>query len=365
MSKLHDRPSKSVARASSAQRSEVAPRPLPTSTQQPGGDPLSDLLRTVRLSGALFFVWEVSFPYAMPIPGGEAFAPTLLPGAQQIISYHIVTHGFCFGAVPGKAPFRLEAGDVLLVPHGDPYVMASSARGCAAARLELAPALAFFRQMAADARPSVVREGGGGKEFTRVVCGFLGCDLRPFNPALAALPTLVHLRRPAQARARERLEALIEITLAEVHEPAPGGQSVLLRLGELMFLEVLRRCLTELPNRDRGWLTGLRDPLVGRALWLLHRDPARAWTLAELASELGVSRSNLAQCFTRMVGEPPMHYLSRWRIQLATRLLSESAAKMATIAHDVGYGSEAAFSRAFKRCVGVAPAVWRAARQTR
>jgi AraC-like DNA-binding protein len=238
-------------------------------------------------------------------------------------------------------------------------VMASSARSCAAAKLELAPALAFFRQMAAGELPSVIVEGGGGRERTHVVCGFLGCDLQPFNPALAALPSLVHLQRPAQVGARARLQALIELTLAEAREPAPGGQSVLLRLGELMFVEVLRRCLTELPSQGSGWLAGLRDPLVGRALGLLHRDPVRAWTLAELACELHVSRSHLAESFTRVVGEPPMHYLSRWRIQLATRLLSETTAKVAAIAHDVGYGSEAAFSRAFKRCVGVAPVIWR------
>ncbi|HEU0201100.1 MAG TPA: AraC family transcriptional regulator [Burkholderiaceae bacterium] len=327
-------------------------------------DPLSDVLRTVRLTGALFFLWHVSWPYAMPVPAGRAFAPLVLPGAQQIISYHVVTQGECWGALVGESPVRLEAGDILLIPHGDAYVMSSSAQTCKAGPIDMEPSLQFFRQMAAGALPFVVEDGGGEPTSTHLICGFLGCDVRPFNPALAALPRLVHLRAPADAT-RDRLQSLIDYTLTEARRPRPGGQCVLVRLSELMFIEVVRRWLAEAEANPTGatppsnWLAGLRDPLVGRALMLLHREPAAPWTLETLASEVGASRSRLAESFTRFVGQPPMQYLTQWRLQLAARMLADSAVKVAAVARDFGYESEASFSRAFKRFVGVSPAQWR------
>jgi len=326
-------------------------------------DPLSDVLRTVRLTGALFFLWHVSWPYVTPVPSGRAFAPIVLPGAQQIISYHIVTQGSCWGALIGEAPVRLDAGDILLIPHGDAYVISSSAQTCAASGFEMEPSLRFFRQMAAGELPFVVEEGGGGATSTRLICGFLGCDVRPFNPVLAALPRLVHLRAPADP-ARDCVQSLVDYTLAEARQPRPGGQCVVVRLSELMFVEVVRRWLTEgdatEPGRARpDWLAGLRDPLVGRALMLLHRKPAAAWTLEALAAEVGASRSRLAESFTRFVGQPPMQYLTQWRLQLAARMLADGSAKVAAVAGEVGYQSEASFSRAFKRFVGVSPAQWR------
>lgn len=321
-------------------------------------DPLSDVLRTVRLTGALFFLWDVSWPYVTPVPAGRTFAPIILSGAQQIISYHIVTQGSCWSGLAGEQPVRLEAGDILLIPHGDAYVMSSSRSMCAGADIEIEPALTFFRQMAAGELPFVVAEGGGGDISTRLVCGFLGCDVRPFNPVLAALPRLVRLRPPADS-AGDRLQSLIDYTLAEARQPRPGGQCVLVRLSELMFVEVVRRCLIELPAAQTGWFAGLRDPVVGRALMLLHRKPAQAWTLETLAGEVGISRSRLAECFTRFVGQPPIQYLTHWRIQLAARLLLDGPGKVAAVAREVGYESEAAFSRAFKRFVGMSPLQWR------
>lgn len=326
-------------------------------------DPLSDVLRTVRLTGALFFLWRVSWPYATPVPSGRAFAPILLPGTQQIISYHIVTQGSCWGALIGGAPVRLEAGDILVIPHGDAYVISSSARRCGAARFEMEPSLRFFRQMAAGELPFVVEEGGGGAASTHLICGFLGCDVRPFNPVLEALPRLVHLRAPADP-ARDRLQPLIDYTLAEARQPRPGGQCVLVRLSELMFVELARRWLAEAASTGAGpsgsgWLAGLRDPVVRRALMRLHGKPAHTWTLGTLAGEVGVSRSRLAESFTRFVGRPPMQYLAQWRLQLAARMLADGSAKVAAVARDVGYQSEASFSRAFKRLAGVSPAQWR------
>jgi AraC-like DNA-binding protein len=355
MSKLHDPSSRSLVRPSSA----AAP---PAGADE--SDPLSDVLRSVRLSGALFFLWHVAAPYVTPVPSGRTFAPIVLPRAQQIISYHIVTHGSCWGGLIGQAPLALEAGDILLIPRGDAYVIASSARKCAAARFDMEPSLQFFRRMAAGELPFVVEDGGGEATSARLICGFLGCDVRPFNPVLAALPRLVRLRAPADV-ARDRLQSLIDYTLAEARQPRPGGQCVLVRLSELLFVEVVRRWLAEIGagaaagSERAGWLAGLRDPVVGRALVELHRKPADAWTLEALAGEAGVSRSRLAESFTRFVGQPPMQYLARWRLQLAARMLAEGPAKVAAVAREVGYQSEASFSRAFKRFAGVSPAEWR------
>jgi AraC-like DNA-binding protein len=325
-------------------------------------DPLSDVLRTVRLTGALYFVWRVAWPYVTAVPSGAAFAPIVLPGAQQIVSYHVVTQGSCWGGLVGGAPVRLEAGDILVVPRGDAYVIASSERACVAAQYDMEPSLQFFRQMAAGDLPFVVQEGDGERVGTHLICGFLGCDVRPFNPVLNALPRMVHLRPPG-GPGYERLQSLIDYTLAEARQPRPGGQCVIVRLSELMFVEVVRRWLgggdASATAADAGWLDGLRDPLVGRALIQLHRKPAEAWTLEALASAVGASRSTLAESFTRFVGQPPMQYLTQWRLQLAARLLADGTAKVATVASDVGYRSEASFSRAFKRQVGVSPAQWR------
>jgi AraC-like DNA-binding protein len=202
----------------------------------------------------------------------------------------------------------------------------------------------------------VVTEGGGGPEHTHMICGFLGYDERPFNPLLAALPPLVHLRRPA---APDRLDVLVDFALAESRDPRAGGQCVLLRLSELMFVEVVRRYVAALPEVETGWLAALREPAVGRALGLLHAQPARAWTLETLARAAGLSRSTLAERFALFMGQPPMHYLARWRMQLAARRLAEGGAKVQAVALEVGYDSEAAFSRAFKKIVGTPPAEWR------
>jgi AraC-like DNA-binding protein len=359
MPKFHDLSSGSLAWSAGAGAAYSVP--AAREREIAGGvapDPLSDVLRTVRLTGALFFLWDVSWPYATPVPDGRAFAPIVLPGAQQIVSYHVVTQGTCWASLIGGPPVHLEAGDVLLVPRGAAYVMASSAQRCSEARLDVEHALGFFRQMAAGELPFVVADGGGESVATHLICGFLGCDLLPFNPALAALPELVHLRTAADP-ARDRLRSLIEYTLAEAREPRAGSRSMLVRLAELMFVEIVRRCLEQALPGQSGWPAALRDPVTGRALGLLHSQPTAAWTLERLAGEVGVSRSRLAECFTRLVGQPPMLYLARWRLQLAARMLAEGSAKVATVGREVGYESEAAFSRAFKRFAGVPPIEWR------
>lgn len=352
---VDDRESRPVDRPSARPSHEDEAPSASTS----GADPLSDVLRTVRLTGALFFVWEPSFPFATSVPRGDGFARVVLPRAQQIVSYHVVVDGACWGGLVGEAPIRLGPGDVLLIPRGDAYVMASSEEACRRTAIDEATAMEFFGSMASGSLPFVVHEGGSGPDPVRIVCGFLGCDVRPFNPVVSALPALLRLA-PAEAPADDPLRSLVEYALAEAREPAPGRDGILERLGELMFVEVIRRCLRQLDEAPPGWLAGLRDPVVGRCLGLMHRRPATPWTLETLATAVGSSRSGLAKRFADRVGEPPIQYLTRWRLQIASNLLEDSSAKVATVADRVGYGSAAAFTRAFKRGVGVSPTEWRA-----
>jgi len=356
MPAVHDRESTVVDPASSLPRDEPSVEARSGSPAEL--DPLSEVLRTVRLEGALFFLWEASSPFATSVPRGDRFAPVLLPRAQQIVSYHVIVEGSCWGGLVGEAPVRLRAGDVLLIPRGDAYVMSDSEEACPRTPIDEGLAIEFFRGMASGELPFVYREGGGGPARVRVVCGFLGCEVRPFNPVLSALPALVRL--PAAAGSGDaRLRGLVDYAVSEAREPTPGSGGVLARLGELMFLEVVRRCLRELPGEPGGWLAGLRDPLVGRCLRLMHRRPAAPWTLESLAEAVGSSRSGLAQRFAERVGEPPIQYLTRWRLQMAANLLRDSSAKVATVADRVGYGSAPAFTRAFQRVVGVTPTQWR------
>lgn len=340
-------------------RPSPPPSPPPPPDERTGLDPLSDALRNVRLTGALFFLWEASFPFATSVPDGSRFARLLLPRARQIVSYHVVVEGSCWGGLVGEEPVHLRPGDVLLVPRGDAYVMASSAVACRRTELDEPAALEFFAAMATGELPAVVRQGGGGDDGVRLVCGFLGCDLRPFNPVVATLPPLLRLA-PSGGPADDRLRRLVDYAVAEAGAPAPGSGGILVRLGELMFVEVLRRCLRQPEEAPRPWLAGLEDPVVGRCLALMHRRPAAAWTLARLAAAAGASRSALAQRFADRVGLPPIEYLTRWRLQMAANLLEDTSAKLATVADRVGYGSAAALTRAFKRVVGMTPGEWRA-----
>jgi AraC-like DNA-binding protein len=321
----------------------------------PGIDLLSDVLRAVRLSGAVFFRVDATSPWVIEVPDTAALAAVTLPRAQHVISYHVVTRGSCSGALLGGASVRLEEGDVLVFPHGDAYVM-SIAPGMRGGP-KSAEVLAFMREMVMGRLPFAVAEGGGGPEQLGLVCGFLGCDVHPFNPLLTALPSLLHVRRAFTAG--DPLGRLIDFAIVESQERRAGGECVRLRLSELMFVEVVRRYLAGLPVEQTGWLAGLRDRVVGRALGFLHERPGDDWTLEKLAKDAGLSRSALAERFTHFVGDPPMQYLARWRMQVAARLLADGQAKVSAVALQVGYESEAAFSRAFKKLAGVPPAAWR------
>jgi len=317
-------------------------------------DVLSDVLQAIRLTGAVYFDFELSSPWVAEAPPSSELAPLVMPGVDRVIEYHVIARGACWANAIGREPELLREGDIVIFPQGDPHVL-SSAPG-----MRAAPDMSAYVRREGPL-PMVFDAGGGGPERARVICGFLGCDDRPFNPLLTSLPKEIHLpaaRNPSTGL----LRSLVETAVAESHGSRPGAENVLGRLAELMFVEVVRRHLETLPADQTGWLAGLRDPMIGRALASLHRAPAQSWTIEALGRAVGVSRSVLAERFTVLVGQPPMQYLACWRMQLASRLLADGA-RIADVAEAVGYQSEAAFSRTFKKMVGMPPAAWRQHRQ--
>jgi AraC-like DNA-binding protein len=321
-------------------------------------DTLSDVLEAVRLTGALFFLVDAGTPWVAEAPATSQLAPVILPRAQHVVSYHVISQGTCWCESAGQPPLQLDTGDVLLVPHGHAYQLGSACGLRTGWSLD--DALGWFRAMVSGQLPFVVTEGGAGPERLQIVCGFLGCDALPFNPVLATLPTLVRVR--LQPESFPRLHALLNFAIAESQNGHQGSRSVLLRIAELVFVEVLRSYLTSASDNRPSWLGGLRDPVVGRALTRLHAEPARAWTVRTLARDAGASRSVLSERFASFVGQPPMLYLNHWRMQLAASRLAAGAAPVSAVAAAVGYESEAAFCRAFKKVMGVTPASWRSRR---
>jgi AraC-like DNA-binding protein len=314
-------------------------------------DVLSNVLRTVRLTGAVFFYVEASPPWSAITSAKTRGIPEIMPDAGHLISFHVVTQGECYGTVKGLPPFHMEAGDVIVFPHGDPHVMASDPG------IEPTEDPAPFPP--STQRPFILKEGPLDQNpKTTIVCGFLGCDARPFNPLLSTLPRVMHLKASTTPKA-VWLNNFIHYAAMESREKRAGGEAVLAQLSELLFVEVVRIHLESLPPEQTGWLSGLRDPYIGLALSLMHERPAHSWGLEELAHEVALSRSVLAERFTHVVGQPPMQYLTQWRMQIASGLLARGSAKLAQVAAEAGYDSESAFSRAFKKFVGVSPAEWR------
>ena len=274
-----------------------------------------------------------------------------MPGAQRVIEYHLIARGSGWGYMAGQSAFRLQEGDLLLFPQGDAHVLCSSPE--LPPTLDMALYSAPFKDL-----PLVFDRAGTGGEQSQIFCCFLGCDETPFNPLLEALPRVMHLPGSGDQAKSGWLGTLLNIATSESGRARAGGENVLARLSELVFVEAIRRYLESLPAGQTGWLAGLRDPMVGRALAALHDGPNKQWTVEGLARMAGLSRSVFAQRFTAMVGHPPMQYLALWRMQLAARLLADGGG-VAAVADAVGYESEAAFSRAFKKRVGEAPGMWR------
>jgi AraC-like DNA-binding protein len=322
-------------------------------------DILSDVLRSVRLRGALYFRVGGNSGWAAEAPASAEIAAAVMPDAEHVMEFHVVTRGYCWGAIVGEQPVRLQAGDILLFPHGDPHVI-SSAPGmrappdAAAQFTQKTDQLPFTLALDGDNSPKLVP---GVEDYgTTLVCGFLGCDLRPFNPLIARLPHLLHLRA---AEDHAWIGHFMRHAVEESTAKRPGGEAMLERMSEMMFIDAVRRYVESLPPNSTGWLAAIRDQFVGKALRLLHERPAAEWTIDELGRQVGLSRSTLHERFLAFIGEPPMQYLANWRMQVAAGLLRDSNAIVAAIAMEVGYESEAAFSRAFKRLVGLPPAAWR------
>ncbi|HEY0714837.1 MAG TPA: AraC family transcriptional regulator [Polyangia bacterium] len=317
-------------------------------------DTLSDVLRAVRLTGAVFFEVHGSAPWVAEAPAAREVGPFIFPGIEHVIEYHVVASGSCWAGIVDETPVRLSTGDIIVFPQGDAHTVAS------APGMRGNPDPDGVRSASTGHLPIAVNIGGGG-DRTEVLCGFLGCDARPFNPLLANLPRVLHL--PRKDSNDDILVGLVRRAIDESNARRAGSEAMLARLSELLFLEVVRRYIADLPPGQKGWLAGLRDPSVGRALALLHERPAHEWSLDSLARAVGVSRSVMAERFAEFVGVPPMQYLAQWRMQLCASLLTTTTLGLAEIAERVGYGSEAALSRAYKRLVGVAPNDWRRAKR--
>jgi AraC-like DNA-binding protein len=316
-------------------------------------DALSDVLKTVRLTGATFFDVVAKAPWVAESPPQEMILPKILPDAGHLIAYHVVTEGRCFTNIIGEEPIALEAGEVIVYTKGDAHVLSSSP----GMRADPLPPGALDA-VTGSQLPFFINYGSDGPTTAKFVCGYLACDAHPFNPLLDNLPPVIKAG-DKQGSDAPWLGQFIRMATMESADKRAGGESVLAKLSELMFIEVLRRHLEALPPEQAGWLAGLRDPFVGKALSLMHAKPARNWTIEDLAKDVGLSRSVLAERFADLVGMPPMHYLAKWRMQVAAGLLSGGRANMAAVAAEIGYGSEAAFSRAFKKVVGVPPSAWR------
>lgn len=314
-------------------------------------DALSDVLRLVRLTGAVFLDAEFSAPWCISAPAGVKVCTQHMPQAQHVATYHLVTAGSCEVMFTGEAPWHAQAHDLIVIPGGDSHLLGS----------DLAAPRTDMTRLVAETMPEEVPRvsHGGGGEATRLVCGYLACDSALFKTLLAALPRLMIIGMQEGSARGQWLESSIQFSLAEYAAPSAGAGAVLAKLSELMFVEAIRRYAEGLPPGQHGWLAGLRDQYVGRTLSLMHSQPAHSWTVDELGSRVGLSRSALGEKFTAMVGQPPMQYLAHWRLQLAADLLHSSRRTIGAIAADVGYDSEAAFSRAFKRELGAAPAAWR------
>jgi AraC-like DNA-binding protein len=250
-----------------------------------------------------------------------------------------------------KPSLRLNAGDVIAFPGGDPHAL------CSVIGMRAKPDLAIYYPPINRQLPYILNEGEG-PDACRFVCGYIGCDIRPYNPFVEALPRVLHGRSTASGW----LVHLVRQAVSESERHQAGGETVLAKLAELMFVQVIRQYVDELPENARGWLSGLRDPQIGEALKLIHARPADDWSLDRLSHEVGMSRTTFAGRFTEVVEVPPMQYVARWRLQLAARRLENPQVSIAQAAAEVGYESEAAFNRAFKKVVGVPPGTWRKGR---
>jgi AraC-like DNA-binding protein len=310
-------------------------------------DAFSEILSGVKLNGALFFSAELSAPWGFSSPQSNTLAPMLAPGAPHLVIYHFVIDGEAFVQLADGQSVELGPGDVVVLPHGDPHRMTSG-------RVVTSTSLTSTILSKIQSHDLTPLQTSGGGDTARYVCGYMACDPLLGRPILNGLPPVfkVNIRTD---RSGQWLENSILHLVEEAASGQVGSAAMLAKLSEALFVDTLRRYIATLPERQVGWLAGARDPIVGKSLGLLHSRVGYPWTIADLAGEVGISRSALVERFTRYLSEPPMTYLTRWRLQLAARSLENTPRGVAEIAAEVGYESEAAFNRAFKREFGQPP----------
>jgi AraC-like DNA-binding protein len=313
-------------------------------------DVLSEVLRAVKLEGALFFNGEFSAPWCLSASPAAAYGPYLPSGAGHIITYHLLTEGRAYAKLPDGRREELNAGDIVIFPHGDAHLL-----GNGSAEKPVDTLQAFAHILAQGLK--LTRFGGGG-EVTKFVCGYLACDPRLSEVFLAGLPPILRVHAVKEP-SDEWLAHAIRFSAGDGNEADAGSGVVVAKLSEVLFVETLRRYINTLPPGETGWLAGARDPVIGQALAALHKEPAYPWTILDLAKRVGLSRTRLAERFRHFLGQSPMAYLSQWRLKLGAEILESTEDSVAEIAAAVGYGSEAAFNRAFKREFDCPPAQFR------
>lgn len=318
-------------------------------------DVLSEVLRAVKLEGAFFFNGEFSAPWCFHSLLTPETRQTFAPTGSHIIIYHFLTEGDAFARLGDGPREKLSAGDIVIFPHGDPHFLGNGSPERPVDSFKV-----FAKHVAEGLK--VARYGGGG-EVTRFVCGYMSCDPGLCEIVLAGLPHMIKVH-VAEEPSGQWLANSIKLSVTEMKDSGAGSGIVIARLSELLFIETLRRYIRTLPADQTGWLAGARDPVVGQALALLHKNPAEEWTVEALARRVGSSRTRFADRFTHFLGESPMAYLTKWRLKLGAELLQSSDRSVAEIASSVGYGSEAAFNRAFKREFSSPPALFRRNRKS-
>lgn len=314
-------------------------------------DVLSEVLKAVKLDGAVFFHGEFSAPWCVRQPDGCSMASYLSASSSHVIIFHLLTEGHGYARIEENGwPVSLSPGDIIMFPHGDAHLMGN---GPPVSPVDSAEQL---QQVLTEGK--MVSQFGGGGELTRLVCGYMACDSQLSRLFLSGLPSLLKIN-VRDSPSGKWLEDTLRYSVEHAEAAGPGGSAIVAKLSEALFADTLRRYIAQLPETQTGWLAGVRNPDVGKALALLHKQPAHPWTIASLAEAVGLSRSVLAERFRHYLSDTPMGYLTRWRLQLAAQVLSSTSKSVAEVAGDVGYESEPSFNRAFKREFGVPPARYR------
>jgi len=313
-------------------------------------DVLSEVLRVVKLEGAVFFNGEFTAPWCLRTSGSTGIATYLSPEAGHLIPYHYLTEGRAYARLPEGRNEELIAGDIVIFPHGDAHFL-----GNGSPERPVDSFQTFAKNLTQGVK--LARFGGGG-ETTKFICGFMGCDPRLSEVFLAGLPKILKVHVANEPSGQWILNS-IRFSVADGNESNAGSGLVFAKLSEVLLVETLRRYINCLPPDQIGWLAGARDPIIGEALALLHRQPEDPWTVSDLARRIGLSRTRLAERFRHFLGESPMAYLAQWRLKLGAEILQSTEESVAQVAATVGYGSEAAFNRAFKREFNCPPAQFR------